>query len=92
MALVYVIVRVAYLAISILQLLMMIRAIMSWLPFDDSNALYRFVICTTEPIIIPIRNLLDRIGFFANLPIDISFLVAYLLLTFVMYLLPAVNL
>ena len=35
----------------------------------------------TEPIILPIRALFARLGWFQNLPIDISFLVAYLLLT-----------
>lgn len=88
---IYLVVNITYLAIGALQLLMLIRAIMSWLPFDDSSPLSRFVYCATEPVIIPVRNLLDRIGFLSDLPIDLSFLVTYMLLSFVMYLLPSVN-
>lgn len=88
---IYLVVNIVYLAISALQLLMLVRAIMSWLPFDDSSPLLRFVYCVTEPVILPVRNLLDKIGFLSDLPIDISFLVTYMILTFVLYLLPTVN-
>ena len=90
-ALVYFLVAIITLAIDILQFLMMIRAVLSWLPFDDSSSLVRFVTIATEPIIIPVRNLMERLNFFTNLPIDLSFFVAYLLLIFVRVLLPAVH-
>jgi len=75
----------------VLQLLMMLRAILSWLPFDDDTPLQRFLFYATEPIILPVRNLLSRSDFFNSLPIDVSFLVAYLLLSIVIYFLPAVH-
>ena len=85
------VVNVTHLAIGALQLLMLIRAIMSWLPFDDSAPLLRFVYCVTEPVIIPVRSLLDKIGLLSDLPIDLSFLVTYMLLSFISILLPTVN-
>lgn len=88
---IYLVVNITYLAISALQLVMLVRAIMSWLPFDDSSPLFRFVYCVTEPVIIPVRNLMEKIGFLSGLPIDLSFLVTYMLLSFVLYLLPSVN-
>ena len=42
----------------------------------------------TEPVVAPVRRLFERLNWFQNLPIDISFLVAYLLLTLVSSLLP----
>ena len=80
------------LALSALQLLMLIRAILSWFPVDEESKLLRFVYCATEPIIIPIRGLLNRLDFFANMPIDISFMVAYLLISIVGFMLPTVHL
>ena len=85
------VVNVTYLLISALQLIMLLRAIMSWLPFDDSSPLFRFVCIVTEPVILPVRNIMDKIGFLSGLPIDLSFLVTYMLLSFVLYLLPSVN-
>jgi len=70
---------------------MVARAIISWLPFDDDSAISRFLIMTTEPIIFPIRKILERSSFFASLPIDVSFLFAYLLLSFLTFLLPSVR-
>ena len=89
-ALVYFLVALVSKALSLLQLLMMIRAVLSWFPIDDSSTIVRFITLVTEPIVYPVRILLDKIPFFANLPIDLSFFVAYMLLIFVRFLLPAV--
>jgi YggT family protein len=62
---------------------MLIRAVLSWFPIDEENPILRFVRLVTEPLIAPIRALFDRMGWFRNFPIDISFLVAFLLLSFV---------
>ena len=90
-ALVYFLVALVSKALGLLQLLMMIRAVLSWFPIDDSSAIVRCITLVTEPIVYPVRILMDKIPFFANLPIDLSFLVAYLLLIFVRALLPAVS-
>lgn len=66
--------------LSILELAMMLRAILSWIPPVSESAFYGFVCMVTEPIVAPIRALFDRLGWFANSPIDVSFLVAYFLL------------
>lgn len=91
MALVKLLVDIVAVLISALQLFMMLRAILSWLPFDDSSALVQFVTVVTEPIILPVRNIMEKFGFASDLPIDLSFLVAYMLLMFVGVFLPAVH-
>ena len=67
---------------------MLARAILSWLPFEDESPLVRFVFTVTEPIILPVRNLLEKSETIASLPIDISFFVTYLILIIVQILLP----
>ena len=66
--------------VTVIELCFLVRAVLSWLPIGDDNPILKFVFMVTEPIIIPIRALFERLGWFQNMPIDISFLVAYLLL------------
>jgi YggT family protein len=62
---------------------MLIRAVLSWFPIQRDHPILRFVCMVTEPLVAPIRALFDRMGWFRNFPIDLSFLVAFLLLSFV---------
>lgn len=68
------------------QIAMMLRAILSWFPLD-SNKFVDFLYTITEPFIVPIRLLFEKLGWFQNLPIDISFMVAYLLLSVLSFVL-----
>lgn len=83
----YVIIRVAVILIWVLQGAMFIRAIMSWIPGLDENKFGDFLYALTEPVIMPVRALLDRIPLFQGLPIDMSFLFTYLLLSLLSMLL-----
>jgi uncharacterized protein YggT (Ycf19 family) len=74
------------LILSLFQLAMLIRAIMSWFP-GDSNKFEIFLYAITEPLILPVRKLFERLNWFQELPIDISFFVTYLLLSIVLVLL-----
>ena len=73
---------VVLLLLSAVQLAMLIRAILSWFPMD-SNKFLDFLYAITEPFIVPIRMLFQKMNWFQNLPIDISFMVAYLLLSLI---------
>lgn len=66
-----------------LQFCMLIRAVLSWFPLDDDNKFLIFIESITEPVIFPVRAVFDRIPFFANFPLDLSFLVSYILLSIV---------
>ena len=88
---VHVFVNHVLITISILELLILVRAITSWLPLEDDSPVLNFLYLTTEPILAPIRALLDRIPFMRNLPIDASTLVAYLLLSILSAFLPEVR-
>lgn len=75
-------------ALSAMWLLMTIRAILSWLP-DFDNAFTDFVFGVTEIVISPIRALLEKFDIMQGLPIDMSFMFAYMLIIFVQMLLPS---
>lgn len=66
-----------------LEICMLIRAILSWLPIKDDNPFLLFIMMVTEPIVMPIRALFAKLGWFQDIPIDASFFVAYLLLAVV---------
>lgn len=66
--------------LSVLQLAMLVRAIMSWFP-TESNRFENFLYVITEPLIMPIRLLFEKLNWFQGLPVDISFFVTYLLLS-----------
>lgn len=69
------------LIILILQIAMCARALLSWLPMRE-NKFSDFLYAVTEPVVYPVRLLFEKMNWFQNLPIDISFIVAYLLLSF----------
>ena len=70
---IYTIVRVAF---EVLDVLILARVLLSWVTYDYSNPIVRFIYETTEPILAPIRNVIPR----TSLPIDFSPLIAVLLL------------
>ena len=71
----------AFWMISLIQTMMTIRAIMSWFFMPEESGILRFLIVATEPFIIPVRALLHRIDAIAAMPIDISFLITFILLS-----------
>ena len=71
----------AMVLLSAVELCMLVRAVLSWFPIRDDNPILRFVCMVTEPLIAPIRALFDRLGWFRNFPLDMSFFAAFLLLS-----------
>lgn len=66
--------------LSLLEMLLFVRAILSWFPINRSGILNQFLEYTTEPILTPIRSLLNRIPALRSFPIDFSYLAAFLLI------------
>ncbi len=63
------------------QLLMLARAIVSWLLLDEDSPVENFLYAVTEPVIAPVRALCERFGWFEGLPVDMSFFITFLLIT-----------
>jgi YggT family protein len=82
---------ISYILILAEQFFMLMRAVLSMFMAGDENKISLFLYYVTEPVILPVRKLLSRFSSLDNLPIDISFSVAFLLLILLEYLLPTVN-
>ncbi|MBQ8397092.1 MAG: YggT family protein [Clostridia bacterium] len=66
--------------LAVLYFAIFVRVILSWLPLDEDGPFVSFVYLVTDPIILPIRALLDRTGLFENSPLDFSTLIAMVVL------------
>lgn len=84
---VFVIIRFVQVLLFGLETAMLLRAILSWFPIDEENWFVRLLYCLTEPVIMPIRALLERLGWFQDFPLDMSFFFTYILLSIVSMLL-----
>lgn len=62
-------------AINIYEMMIVIRAIISWFRVNPYNSLYRFLISVTEPFLMRIRKFLPQSG------VDFSPIIAILLLS-----------
>ena len=60
---------------------MFVRALISWIPSLDGNALDSISYALTEPVILPVRMLLEKIEWVKNAPIDVSFFVTFLIIS-----------
>jgi YggT family protein len=56
-----------------------IRIIFSWTGFDQTSPIYQVIMEITEPILLPIRSLLPRMGMLDLSPMIASFLLFMLI-------------
>jgi uncharacterized protein YggT (Ycf19 family) len=66
--------------IDVLHLGMLIRAILSWIDPMQEWRISTFLQLLTEPVILPVRRLCERMRWFEGMPLDIPFLITWLLL------------
>ena len=67
--------------INLLQTLMLIMALMSWIPQLRQSRLYYAISMIVEPVIDPFRRLLYKIPGMDRFPLDLSLLAAYMVLS-----------
>lgn len=69
---------------KIIDIFILVRVVLSWLPLNQDSALIHIVYRLTEPILGPIRKLLERSVLGGKgLMIDFSPLIAWLILDFI---------
>lgn len=78
-----------YYLISVIELAMFVRAILSWFDLMREWGISAFLVMVTEPIILPIRRLCERMRWFEGFPLDIPFLLTFILLSVIQTLLMA---
>ncbi len=75
-----VIYRAIGIVLNVIEVAILIRAFISWLPFSKESKLVYLLFQITEPILAPIRNLVQRSSFGKNIMFDISPIIAFILL------------
>lgn len=79
----YLLVSVLSLLAGACQILLFIRAILSWFP-GVGGKFADFIYKMTEPILYPVRKLFDLLGVNVGMsPIDIPFLITFILLAII---------
>lgn len=74
----YFVTRLLVLFFEFISIALFLRAILSWFMQDGENAIMTFLAYVTEPLILPMRRLCDRFGWFQGVPIDMPFLLTAL--------------
>jgi YggT family protein len=65
----------------ILEIFILIRVVISWLPISHNHPIVEFIYTVTEPILSPIRRMIDKSIFGGKGQVfDLSPLIAYIIL------------
>lgn len=72
--------NIATVIVELYMFLMIVRVFMQFLPVNEDGWFFDFVYTVTEMIISPVRNLLDKFTPLGDLPVDLSFILTYVLL------------
>ena len=76
----YLVYRTISIVFTIIEFAVLARVIISWIPVQKDNKLITFLYQVTEPILAPIRNMVERSSFGKNLMFDVSPIIAFLLI------------
>ena len=85
-AVIYIFKQLIIILIDVLHVAMLVRALLSWFDPMQEWKLTAFLHILTEPVILPIRALCDRMHWFEGMPIDIPFLLSWLALSLIQML------
>ncbi|MBQ8290642.1 MAG: YggT family protein [Clostridia bacterium] len=86
----YFIAKLISILLEVVSTAMLIQALMSFFMPGDDNKFYLFLHAITEPFVMPVRFILNKLGLLEDSPIDWSFVLAYILISILTMLLPAI--
>lgn len=72
--------RTVSIVFSILEFAILARVLITWLPIPKENNLIRMLYMITDPILAPIRAMIEKSSFGKNMMFDFSPIVAFLLI------------
>ncbi|MBQ8275652.1 MAG: YggT family protein [Clostridia bacterium] len=75
----YVVASFVDVLLTVMYFALFARAISTWLPLDEDGPIVSFLYMITEPVVMPIRAVLENFEFFQNSPLDFSTFIAMLL-------------
>ena len=89
MEIIYLVAKIIDILLGVVYFAMFLRAILSFF-VSPENKLILLCVLITEPFVAPFRLLLEKLNIAQDIPIDISFMVAYLALFLIRLLLPII--
>lgn len=88
MAGVYILIKFVVIFLDVILMAMLVRAVMSWfVNGENGSPILNFLYVITEPLIVPVRLICQRFGWFQGTPIDMSFLITTMILSLISLLL-----
>ena len=87
--LIFIVKQTLLVCVNVLSFAMLISAILSWFDPTRESRLSGFFYLLTEPVILPVRKLCQRMHWFEGFPLDIPFLITLILLSLLEALLMA---
>ena len=69
-----------FLFLEILSWLVIFKCILSWIPDLRGTKIDKLLNKIVEPILSPIRNVMNKSNMFANLPVDLSPIILFLII------------
>ncbi|MBO5701123.1 MAG: YggT family protein [Clostridia bacterium] len=76
--------------LTVLLFAMLARALMSFFMMGEESGLSMILYYFTEPFILPVRKIFERLGLFQGTPMDVSFFFTTLLIGMVQVLLASI--
>ena len=76
----YVIKNFLLVLLDVVQFALLIRAILSWFDPMQEWRLSQFLFLVTEPVILPLRRLCSRMHWFEGVPMDMPFMLTWMVL------------
>lgn len=86
----YLLAKSVQIFLDIMSFAMMIRVLLPIVADVENNPIFIFTVAITEPIIAPVRILMDKMGIGNNTPFDMGFMATYLIIFIIGLFLPAI--
>ena len=78
----YVIVQCVLIFIDVVSFAMLLRVIINLFTMGEQTRIGAFLFVITEPLVLPLRALCGRFGWFRGMPMDMPFFLTMVLLSF----------
>ena len=89
---VYILIRFVIIFLDVMLMAMLIRAVLNWFFMGDGmSPLMSFMYVITEPLIVPVRLLCARFGWFQGVPMDIPMLITTLMMSLLSLVLSGIS-
>lgn len=87
----YIIIRTVVLLLDLMVMIIAARVISSWLPISKEGTVFRILYQITDPVILPIRRLIQKSSFGKNMVLDFSPAIAILIIYVIKALLQSIR-